>query len=82
MTSLRKPDACRTLAAGDGSAHVGGDDRDRLRGLAERREGGEGGGNLHGRRSNGVTASLGLDGADLVVEELAELPLHELLVRF
>jgi beta-phosphoglucomutase-like phosphatase (HAD superfamily) len=30
----------------------------------------------------GVTASLGLDGADLVVEELAELPLHELLVRF
>jgi hypothetical protein len=56
--------------------------RDRLRGLAERREGGEGGGNLEGRRSNGVTASLGLDGADLVVEELAELPLHELLVRF
>ena len=53
--------------------------RDRLRGLAERREGG---GNLHGRRSNGVTASLGLDGADLVVEELAELPFHELLVRF
>jgi hypothetical protein len=31
---------------------------------------------------HGVTASLGLDGADLVVEELAELPLHELLVRF
>ena len=31
---------------------------------------------------NGVTASLGLDGADLVVEELAELPLHELLIRF
>jgi hypothetical protein len=29
-----------------------------------------------------VTASLGLDGADLVDEELAELPLHELLVRF
>jgi hypothetical protein len=29
-----------------------------------------------------VTASLGLDGDDLVVEELAELPLHELLVRF
>jgi hypothetical protein len=44
--------------------------------------GGEGGGNLHGRRSNGVTASLGLDGADLMVEQLAELPLHELLVRF
>jgi beta-phosphoglucomutase-like phosphatase (HAD superfamily) len=22
VTSLRKPDACRTLAAGDGSAHV------------------------------------------------------------
>jgi hypothetical protein len=29
-----------------------------------------------------MTASVGPDGADLVVEELAELPLHELLVRF
>jgi hypothetical protein len=26
VTSLRKLDACRTLAAGDGSAHLGGDD--------------------------------------------------------
>ncbi|MDP9491949.1 MAG: HAD-IA family hydrolase [Actinomycetota bacterium] len=31
---------------------------------------------------NSVTASLGLDAADLVVESLAELPLHELLERF
>ena len=37
--------------------------------------------NFHGRRSK-VTASLGLDGADLVAEERAELPLDELLVRF
>jgi hypothetical protein len=29
-----------------------------------------------------VTASLGLDGANLVGEELGELPLHELLARF
>lgn len=31
---------------------------------------------------NGVTASLGLDEADLVLEELAELPLRKLLDRF
>jgi HAD superfamily hydrolase (TIGR01509 family) len=31
---------------------------------------------------NGVTAALGLDEADLVVESLAELPLRELLDRF
>jgi hypothetical protein len=30
----------------------------------------------------GTLKSLSLDGPDLVVEELAELPLHELLVRF
>ena len=81
MTSLRKPDACRTLAAGDSSAHVGVTTaiafEDSPNGVKAAKVAG-----IFGRRSNGVTASLGLAGTDLVVEELVELPLHELLVRF
>ena len=61
-----------------GIAACGGD---RVRGLAERHPGCQGAGIFCVAVPNAVTAGLGLDDADLVLDSLAGLPLDDLLAR-